>query len=256
MGAYSSRVTFMVGNAVIDACRKLRTQIVDTLAKTWECDPKRVRLMRGMALDLEDSERAIPMREAFVLTEAACDTLGATGSYNTPKLGGDYRGGSIGASPAYSFTAHVVEVDVDCETGFIVVKKVWCAHDCGRAINPRLVAGQIEGSVYMGIAEALLEDHKVNRFGLHDGPSLLDYTMPTTLDTPEIEALIVESVDPEGPYGAKEAGEGPLHSSIPALSNAVHDAVGLRLTDLPFTPGKVLAALRERAEQTGEAVAT
>jgi 4-hydroxybenzoyl-CoA reductase alpha subunit len=256
MGAYSSRVTFMVGNAVIDACRKLRAQIVDTLAKTWECDPKRVRLMRGMALDLEDSERAIPMREAFVLTEAACDTLGATGSYNTPKLGGDYRGGSIGASPAYSFTAHVVEVDVDCETGFIVVKKVWCAHDCGRALNPRLVAGQIEGSVYMGIAEALLEDHKVNRFGLHDGPSLLDYTMPTTLDTPEIEALIVESVDPEGPYGAKEAGEGPLHSSIPALSNAVHDAVGLRLTDLPFTPGKVLAALRERAEQTEEAVAT
>ena len=125
-----------------------------------------------------------------------------------------------------------------------------------QALNPRLVAGQIEGSVYMGIAEALLEDHKVNRFGLHDGPSLLDYTMPTTLDTPEIEALIVESVDPEGPYGAKEAGEGPLHSSIPALSNAVHDAVGLRLTDLPFTPGKVLAALRERAEQTEEAIAT
>jgi 4-hydroxybenzoyl-CoA reductase subunit alpha len=251
LGAYSSRVTFMVGNAVIDACRKLRAQIVDTLAATWECDKKRVRLMRGMALDLEDSERAIPMREAFQLTEAACDTLGATGSYNTPTLGGDYRGGAIGASPAYSFTAHVVEVDVDCETGFISVKKVWCAHDCGRALNPRLVAGQIEGSVYMGIAEALLEDHKVNRFGLHDGPSLLDYPMPTTLDTPEIEALIVESVDPEGPYGAKEAGEGPLHSSIPALANAVYDAVGLRLTDLPFTPAKVLRALRELESATG-----
>ncbi len=245
LGAYSSRVTFMVGNAVIDACRKLRKQIVASLAAQWECESRRVRLVRGMAIDLEDPERAIPMAEAFQITEAACDTLGATGSYNTPTLGGDYRGGSIGASPAYSFTAHVVEVDVDVETGIITARKVWCAHDCGRALNPRLVAGQIEGSCYMGIAEALMEEHKVNRFGLHEGPSLLDYAMPTSLDTPEIEALIVESIDPEGPYGAKEAGEGPLHSSIPALANAVYDAVGLRLTDLPFTPAKVLKALRE-----------
>jgi CO/xanthine dehydrogenase Mo-binding subunit len=246
LGAYSSRVTFMVGNAAIDACRKLRRLIVETLAQTWECDPARVRLVAGAAIDLEDAGRAIPMAEAFQLTEARCDTLGTTGSYNTPTLGGDYRGGSIGASPAYSFTAHVVEVEVDTETGRVTVPKVWCAHDCGRALNPMLVAGQIEGSVYMGIAEALLEAHDVNRFGLHAGPNLLDYRIPTTVDTPEIEALIVESVDPEGPYGAKEAGEGPLHSSIPALANAIHDAVGVRLRELPFTPAKVLAALREQ----------
>ena len=142
---------------------------------------------------------------------------------------------------------------MDEETGRITVPKVWCAHDCGRALNPRLVAGQIEGSVYMGIAESLLEDHKVNRFGLHSGPSLLDYRIPTTFDSPEIEAYIVESLDPEGPYGAKEAGEGPLHSAIPALANAVHDAVGIRLRELPFTPAKVLAALREKREREAAA---
>jgi CO/xanthine dehydrogenase Mo-binding subunit len=143
----------------------------------------------------------------------------------------------------------VVEVVVDEETGRITVENCWIAHDCGRALNPMLVAGQIEGSAYMGIAEALMEDHTVNRFGLHAGPSLLDYRIPTAVDTPELHALIVESLDPEGPYGAKEAGEGPLHPSIPAISNAVFDAVGIRLRHLPFTPARVLAALRVQRER-------
>jgi len=246
LGAYSSRVTFMVGNATIDACRKLRRKIVAAVAEAWQVGEDRVRLGGGVVLDLADAGRSLPIREAFHLAETRFDTLGASGSYNTPKLGGDYRGGTIGASPAYSFTAHAVEASVNTETGRITAHKVWCAHDCGRALNPTAVAGQIEGSVYMGIAEALLEHHDVNRFGLHAGPSLLDYRMATTLDTPVIEAFIVESLDPEGPYGAKEAGEGPLHSSIPALSNAVFDAVGIRLRELPFTPGKVLDALQER----------
>jgi 4-hydroxybenzoyl-CoA reductase subunit alpha len=244
LGAYSSRVTFMVGNAVIDACRKLRAQIASAVAEAWSIPPERVRMIAGAVFDLEDPARTISTAEAFQIAEVRHDTLGATGSYNTPTLGGDYRGGTIGASPAYSFTAHVVEVAVDVETGRVTVERVWCAHDCGRALNPMLVAGQIEGSVYMGIAEALLEEHAVNRFGLHAGPSLLDYRIPTAPDTPEIDALIVESVDPEGPYGAKEAGEGPLHSSIPALGNAVFDAVGVRLRHLPFTPARVLRELR------------
>ncbi|MCP3920829.1 MAG: molybdopterin-dependent oxidoreductase [bacterium] len=251
LGAYSSRVTFMVGNAAIDAARKLRAQVVEAVAAAWEVAPQRVRLIGGHAIDLEDADRGIELREAFHLAEEKFDTLGSTGSYNTPTLGGDYRGGTIGASPAYSFTAHVVEAHVDTETGRITARKVWCAHDCGRALNPMLVAGQIEGSVYMGIAEALLEEHDVNRFGLHAGPSLLDYRMPLSIDTPEIEAFVVESIDPEGPYGAKEAGEGPLHSSIPALANAIHDAVGIRLRELPFTPGKVLRALREKQAPAG-----
>ncbi len=249
LGAYSSRGTFMIGNAVIDACRKLRALLVQAVAEHWQIDAARVRFMDGAVIDLEDTSRSMTSCEAFQLAEARFDTLGATGSYNTPELGGDYRGGSIGASPAYSFTAHVVEVSVDLETGRITCERAFIAHDCGRALNPMLVAGQMEGSAYMGLAEALMEEHDVNRFGLHRGPSLLDYRIPTSVDTPELCALIVESLDPEGPYGAKEAGEGPLHPAIPAISNAVFDAVGLRLRHLPFTPGKVLQALRAKQLQ-------
>ena len=247
LGAYSSRVTFMVGNATIDACRKVRAQIVNAVASEWKVAESRVRLVEGRAVDADDPSRDLPMAEAFALAETMFDTLGATGSYNTPTLGGNYRGGTIGAAPAYSFTAHIVEVSVSPESGRITCEKAWIAHDCGRALNPMLVAGQMEGSAYMGIAEALMEEHEVNRFGIHRGPSLLDYRIPTAVDTPELYALIVESLDPEGPYGAKEAGEGPLHPSVPALSNAVFDAVGIRLKHLPFTPGKVLSALRANA---------
>lgn len=246
LGAYSSRETFMVGNAIIDACRKIRPQLAGAVAEKWKVEVARVRFIDGVAIDLEDASRSMSATEAIRLAEEKFDTLGATGAYNTPTLGGDYRGGTIGASPAYSFTAHAVEVSVDVETGRITCQNVWIAHDCGRALNPMLVAGQMEGSAYMGVAEALMEDHDVHPSGLHRGPSLLDYRIPTSVDTPALHALIVESLDPEGPYGAKEAGEGPLHPSIPALSNAVFDAVGLRLRHLPFTPGRVLAALRAR----------
>lgn len=246
LGAYSSRVTFMVGNAAIDAARKLRKQITEAVASHWATAPSEVRMIEGEVIDLQDPNRTMGQREAFHLAEEAFDTLGSTGSYNTPTLGGDYRGGSIGASPAYSFTAHIAEVEVDPETGRITVDKVWVAHDCGRALNPTIVAGQIEGSTYMGAGEVVLEEHTINRFGLHSGPSLLDYRIPTSLDTPDIEAHMVESIDPEGPYGAKEAGEGPLHSTIPAIANAIHDAVGIRLRTLPFHPSKVLRALAEQ----------
>jgi CO/xanthine dehydrogenase Mo-binding subunit len=114
----------------------------------------------------------------------------------------------------------------------------------------------MEGSTYMGAAEVSLEHHAVDpaHGGVHAGPSLLDYRIPTTLDTPSIEALIVEAPDPQGPYGAKEAGEGPLHSSIPAVANAIYDAVGVRLTELPFTPARILAAIeaRKKREEAGE----
>ncbi|MDA0668239.1 MAG: xanthine dehydrogenase family protein molybdopterin-binding subunit [Planctomycetota bacterium] len=249
LGAYSSRVTFMVGNAAIDGARKLRKQIIEAVAKHWEVEARDVRLMDGTVIDLSEAARSMTHVEAFHLAEELFDTLGSTGAYNTPELGGDYRGGTIGASPAYSFTAHAAEVEVDTETGRITVLKVWAAHDCGRALNPIIVRGQIEGSTYMGAAEVVLENHDLNRFGLHSGPSLLDYRIPTSLDAPDLEARIVESIDPEGPYGAKEAGEGPLHSTIPAIANAVFDAVGIRLRHLPFTPAKVLKALRELEEQ-------
>jgi CO/xanthine dehydrogenase Mo-binding subunit len=200
---------------------------------------------------VRDPQRCvISVKEAFQIAEAKFGTLGSVGWYQSPKLGGDYRGGTIGASPAYSFTAHVAQVSCDVETGRVDVEKIWVAHDCGRALNPVTVEGQMEGSAYMGFAEALMEEHVFKPAapghgpGLHHGPSLLDYRIPTSLDTPDLVSIIVESVDPEGPYGAKEAGEGPLHPSVPAIANAIYDALGIRCDRLPFSPPRVLGLLR------------
>ena len=256
LGAYSSRVTFMLGNAAIDAATKLREMVQKAVAGEWEVEVSEVLLAGGMAMWALDTERQMPIREAFNLAESAFGTLGATGWYNTPKdIHGEYRGGTIGASPAYSFTAHVAEVEVDVETGVVEVEKIWIAHDCGRALNPVLVEGQMEGSAYMGFGEALMEEQifksaEQGRAGLHNAPSLLDYRIPTSLDTPELESLIVESIDPEGPYGAKEAGEGPLHPSIPAIANAIYDAIGVRVDRLPFSPPNMWRAI-ERAREAG-----
>ena len=253
LGAYSSRVTFMLGNACIDAARRLKRQVQEAVAEAWDAKPGEVLLAGGLAVRAGDTGVAMSIRDAFNLAEAKFGTLGATGSYNTPKdVHGDYRGATIGASPAYSFSAHVAEVRVDPETGFVDVEKIWIAHDCGRALNPVLVEGQMEGSAYMGFGEAIMEEHvfktaEQGRAGLHNAPSLLDYRIPTSLDTPALESLVIESVDPEGPYGAKEAGEGPLHPSIPAIANAIHDAVGVRMNSLPFSPPRVWAALRDQA---------
>ncbi len=221
LGAYSSRETFMVGNACLAAARELKHRVKRVLAEAWEVPEARVALAGGWACDTEDVSRRVAISEAFNIVEAKQGPLSAVGWYNTPKdVHGEYRGGTIGASPAYSFTAHIAEVAVDTDTGVVRVERIWVAHDCGRALNPVLVEGQMEGSAYMGFGEALMEeqvfkDAAHGRAGLHNAPSLLDYRIPTSLDTPELCALIVESVDPEGPYGAKEAGEGPLHPIDP-----------------------------------------
>jgi CO/xanthine dehydrogenase Mo-binding subunit len=208
----------------------------------------------GTAFVAADPARNLSFAEACQLAEEAAGVpVSAAGGYRTVKLGGNYRGGTIGASPAYSFTAHVAEVSVDEETGIWRVEKIWAAHDCGKALNPTLVEGQIEGSVYMGAAEAQMEEMVYDARGLLFGPSLLDYLIPTSLDTPAIDAAIVESRDPNGPYGAKEAGEGPLHPAIPAIANALYDACGIRLRELPFRPARVLQLLRERDERRARA---
>lgn len=257
LGAYSSRITLMVGNACLEAAQRLRRKVCESVAKRWGVPRGRVVLAARTALDREEPSRRVSSAEAFQWAEADHGLLGEVGSYNTPKdRHGEYRGGTIGASPAYSFTAHVAEVEVDPETGLVDVKTIWIAHDCGKALSRRIVEGQIEGSTYMGFGEALMERHAVDpeHRGVHVGPNLLDYRMPTFLDTPDLEAMIVEAPDANGPYGAKEAGEGPLHSSIPAIANAIFDAVGVRLDRLPFSPASVLAALRARAarEAAGE----
>ncbi len=257
LGAYSSRVTLMMGHAALEACRKLRDQVAQAVSDAWDCGIDDVHFGFGFVWRGNDTATRVRCAEAFQIAEARFGTLGSTGGYRTHNRGGDYRGGTIGASPAYSATAHVAEVNVDTDTGRIDVVKVWVAHDCGKALNPVLVEGQMEGSTYMGAAEVNLENMLYGqdavgapavslkqRAGLLVGPSLLDYRIPTSLDTPGIEAIIVERPDQNGPYGAKEAGEGPLHSAIPAIANAVFHATGARMTRLPLSPVSVLAALR------------
>jgi CO/xanthine dehydrogenase Mo-binding subunit len=122
---------------------------------------------------------------------------------------------------------------------------VWIAHDVGRSINPLLVIGQVEGSVYMALGEALMEEQAFRK-GRHRIPSMLDYKSPTTLEMPPVESILVETLDPEGPYGAKEVGQGPLLPVIPAVTNALHDALGIHVDEVPITPEKVLACLEGR----------
>jgi 4-hydroxybenzoyl-CoA reductase subunit alpha len=242
LGSYSSRVTFMAGNAAIEAARKLRTQIFQVVAEALEVQADRLMAVDGRICVLDDPEASMPFVEAVQRAEARFGTLSASGSYKPPVLSGTYKGQGVGPSPAYSYTAAVVEVTVDPNTGWVTVDRVWIAHDIGKAINPYLVQGQVEGSVYMALGEVLMEE-QVFRKGMHKIPSLLEYKSPTFLEMPEVDTMLIESLDPEGPYGAKEAGQGPLLPVIPAVTNAVYDAVGVRIDEIPITPDKVLKAL-------------
>ena len=241
----------MAGNAVRQAAGRLRELIVGALAEKWQVPADRIALAYRKAYDLADPSKAVSFAEAAVLAESVHGTLVSVGSYKPPRgIGGDYKGAGVGPTPAYSYQAAVAEVSVDLETGVVTVERITEAHDCGRALNPPSVEGQIEGSAYMAYGEAIAEE-QVFRGGLHKKPSLLEYKLPTSLDTPELRAIIVESVDPEGPFGAKEAGEGPLNPVIPAIANAVFDAIGVRFDETPITAAKVLDALQKNKERVG-----
>ncbi len=247
LGSYSSRVTFMAGNAAVQAARQMRSRIATAVASRLEVSPDDL-IFSGHRVSVRGvPSRGVSWSEACTLAEAAQGTLATSGSYTPPKLAGPYKGSGVGPSPAYSFSACVAEVSVDEETGVVTVDRVWLAHDIGRALNPLLVTGQVEGSVYMAVGEALLE-RQGYRAGAHAGPSFLDYKLPTVYETPEVDTILVESVDPEGPFGAKECGQGPLLPVIPAIANAIYDAVGVRCDEVPITPDKLLRALGVRAK--------
>ena len=255
LGSYSSRVTVMMGHAAIRAAEKVRELVADAAAQHLEVSPERIAFARGRVHLAGDPAKGMSFREAVELAEAKFGTLGAVGSYTPPRSPGRYKGAGVGPSPAYSYTACVVEVEVDKATGWITVPKVWIAHDIGRTINPVLARGQVEGSVYMGLAEALMEEQIFRRLPpklsgalVHKIPSLLEYKSPTSLDMPEVFTELVEDPDPNCPFGAKEAGQGPLLPVMPALANAVYDAVGVRIDELPITPDKVLKALELKAQ--------
>jgi len=294
IGSYSSRVTFMNGNASLRAAEDVKKKIVAAAARKMNCAPDEVIMRndsvwkRGAQAPGTNGAEAQPLEKADVprgnvqevsgrvegqilrgslqqkrkeegpkdhmsfeeAVVSAIDFSGAltgTGSYAPPKeaRGGSFKGAGVGPSPAYSYAAQVAEVSVDEETGVVTVHKVWAAHDCGRALNPVSVEGQVIGSVWMGLGQAL-EEEMVWKDGLLMNPGLLEYRSPSAVESPEVETIIVESVDPEGPFGAKEASEGSLAATIPAIANAIYDAVGIRLREAPFTPERVLAALRAK----------
>ncbi len=290
IGSYSSRVTFMAGNATLRAAEDVKKRIAAAAAKKMNCAADALmfredlvfkkgsappvvnkdqadeaemteagasvsgrvegQILRG---SLQQKRKEEGPKEWMTFEEAvvaAIDFHGAltgTGSYAPPPeaRGGKHKGGGVGPSPAYSYSAQVAEVTVDEDTGEVTVHKVWAAHDCGRALNPVAVEGQIIGSVWMGMGQALTEE-MVWKDGMLMNGGMLEYRSPSSVESPEVEAIIVESIDPEGPFGAKECSEGSLAATIPAISNAIYDAVGVRLHESPFTPERVLAALRAK----------
>ncbi len=253
LGSYSSRVTFMAGNACLSAAKSMRDQIFAAVAQKFGCQPARLEARDDFVFSQDDSSKRLSFDDAVVLAIAANHHGGlvAQGSYTPPEeaRGGKHKGAGVGPSPSYSYSAQVAEVSVNTETGQVTVERIVAAHDCGRALNPVTVDGQIIGSVYMGFGQAMQEE-MVWDHGRLMNPSFLEYRIPSTLETPPIESIIVESEDPEGPFGAKEAGEGSLAATIPAVANAIYDAVGVRITTLPLTPEKILQALRDK-EKSG-----
>jgi 4-hydroxybenzoyl-CoA reductase subunit alpha len=246
-GSYSSRVTFMVGNAAIDAAQNLKRVLVAAAARKLDAKPEEIECL-GELYRAGAQDKGLSFNE--VVTEALKDTgtITVTGNYSTiPESHGGkkYRGAAIGGTMGYSYSAQVVEVSVDEETGVVNVDKVWVAHDCGKALNRLTVEGQVQGSVWMGMGQALTEE-MVWKDGMLMNPGLLEYRSPSSVESPDVEPIIVESIDPEGPFGAKECSEGSLAATIPAIANAIYDAVGVRLHEVPFTPERVLSALRAK----------
>ncbi|MGE5112523.1 MAG: molybdopterin cofactor-binding domain-containing protein [Acidobacteriaceae bacterium] len=277
VGSYSSGATLMTGNAAMHAAESVRNQLVAAAAAQFGCESEDVVLeaeflyRRGVenTVDVNKLHRErvaasagvgrgsleqifggekkpwMTLDDAIELSITRFGAVRGIGWYSPPpdSRGAMFKGAGVGPSPAYSYAAQMAEVSVDQETGHVTVHKIWAAHDCGRAINPAGVKAQIIGSVSMGLGQALQEEIVWNA-GRMMNPGLLNYATPGPVESPEIDAIIVESVDPEGPFGAKEAGEGSVAATIPAISNAIFDAVGVRLREVPFTPERVLAALR------------
>ncbi len=252
LGSYSSRVTFMAGNAAKDAAENLRREIVTAVAFKKDVPPDELNFSDNRVFT-NDRGVDLSWNEAIDIMTAQRGAVSVSGKYISPKLGGDFKGAGAGLSPSYSFGACVAEVKVDLQTGHVSLLNVWGAHDCGKAINPLAVEGQLEGSWHMGIGQAMSEEMRYHK-GLLLNNNFLDYKIPTSLDTPELHTNIIETIDPEGPFGAKECGEGALHPVLPAIANAIFDAVGIRVTRLPIRPEDVLRLLKEKEKSIPETI--
>ena len=267
LGAYSSRQTLMTGHAVKEAAEDARRQVLEVLSKELNVPVEDMDIKNSLIVFKQENvdfsalrtryvkehrgwtdnpeEGPLTFREASRIAYLAKGSIVGTGKYKPPELGGKYKGATVGTSPAYGCSAQIAEVTVDEETGQITVDKITDAHDCGRAINVTSVEGQMEGSVSMGLGEALFEEVKFDNKGHVINADLAEYKIPTMLDMPQVKTIIVESNEPNGPFGAKEVGEGAIMPTIPAILNAVYDAIGVRIHELPMTPERVYLAIQE-----------
>lgn len=246
-GSYSSRVTFMVGNAAAQAAENLKRVLVTAAARRLGVSEAEVDWLGEAAAVLGQPERQVAFADVVEEALVGTGTLTVKGTFTCPPefQGGKHRGAAVGSTMGFSYATQAVEVSVDMELGKVTVEKVWAAIDCGFAINPMSVEGQVQGAIWMGMGQALSEE-TVYENGRHMCPNMLDYRVPTIVESPDIEVHIVESIDPNGPFGAKEASEGPLSGFMSALAAAVEDAVGQRFRVLPIDPVRVFDALNKK----------
>jgi 4-hydroxybenzoyl-CoA reductase subunit alpha len=252
LGTFASRVTVAAGSAVCKAADNILEKLMPVAAIQLGVSPEQLEARHGKIYSVFEKDKEIDFWKVVGKYIDAHGPLTATGDYTPPRRTGNFKGANIGHSPTYGFSAQCTEVDIDIETGEVRVIRVTEAGDCGQPINPVSVEGQVEGSIVMGMGQALFEELKVGKDGRLLNPSLHDYKIPTMADMPELKTTFVDSYDPESPFGAKEAGEGPIQPVIPAIFNAVYDAIGVRFTEMPITPEKILKALDEKKIQEGK----
>jgi CO/xanthine dehydrogenase Mo-binding subunit len=242
--AGATRQTYMIANAVALACRDARARLVDEIARYWEIEADSIRTRAG-ELWAEGHNLHMTMDEAVHLCKRRGVVPVGSGSFTSHHTGLDPVDGSGRPWQAYVFGTQIAEVEVDTSTGEVQVLGIWAAHDVGRAVNPRGVEGQIEGGIVQALGQALMEDY-VLKNGYTTTPSFAKYILPTALDVPQVTSVIVEDPDPLSPLGAKGIGEPAMVPTAPAITNAIYDAVGVRITSLPASPEKVLEALRQK----------
>jgi len=250
LGAYSSRVTLMGGNAVVMASQEVVEKLLPIAAEELQCDPSQLVAKEGKIALEGDPTRSMDWAEAARIYFNEHGPLVGTGYYKPPEgLGGDYKGAAVGTSPAYSFGSSVCELSVDLETGKVSLDTFTDFHDCGTPINPMAVHGQVEGAIVMGAGETVMEDVVFDGRGDIVNSNLHEYLLMTIKDTPEIFSGIVDSYEPEGPFGAKEIGEGSTLPVLGAVAHAIANATGVWITELPITPEKILRALKEKEQR-------
>ncbi len=242
-GTYDSRVTYGVGHAVKNACTEARKKLQDFVAAGMRLAPHHMECKNGQIYSIYNPKKTISFSLAVDMYYSSVGNLFGTGEYTPPQPRGKYDGSLIGPSPAFGFSVQTIEVDVDLDTGHVKILNYFEAGDCGKALNPMSVEGQVEGGISMGLGQALYEEVVVNENGIPLNPNFHEYSIPGFLDMPELDMEVVESYDPTSAFGSKEIGEGPLCPVPPAVLNAVSDAIGVRMTELPVTPEKILRAL-------------